>query len=425
MIKSKFQFQEIKISVRKRILKGRNINNDGYSRVYIEITSIQKNGKPKFRRIPSKIWVKPQHWNSKKNDGEVTNKDREHLEKNNIINGLYTDYINQLQQRELGTWKNDFNPRNLILLDDLFPTRTKFLTDFIDDYIQYRKRTGTKYNTIKGFVTTKNRLINFEKSKQCKLVFEDINLTFSDSFYEFLLKEKFVTGTIQKTYAQLITILNYFFERKDELRINLSDKFRSKLFKRGEKAENEPHPLSMIEFNTLVKHDFKNDFLNLTKKRFLLQCSTGMRYSDVFTIAPEMIIDGCIVYYPQKTSNKTDNKVEVSFNPISEGILKELDYDSRKLYVSNQNYNDALENMFKKLRTDYPKIEFDIYSSHDARDTFISYLIESGVDIPTILKMVGQTEYSMMRRYFKNSQTHIKRSMKKVKAFTYFPGEKD
>jgi integrase len=205
----------------------------------------------------------------------------------------------------------------------------------------------------------------------------------------------------------------------------LSDKFRNKLFKHGEKAENEPHPLSMMEFNTLVKHDFKSDYLNLTKKRFLLQCSTGMRYSDVFTIVPEMIIDSCIVYYPQKTSNKLNNKIEVSLNPISEGILKESDYDSRKLYVSNQNYNDALKNMFKKLRADYPKIEFDIYSSHDARDTFISYLIESGVDIPTILKLVGQTEYSMMMRYFKNSQAHIKKSMKNVKAFASFPVKDD
>jgi len=425
MIKSKFQIQEIKISVRKRILKGRNINNDGYSRVYIEITSFQKNGKPKFRRIPTKVWVKHQHWNSKKNDGEVTNKDSGHIEKNNIINGVYTDYINQLQQRELGTWKNDFNPKNLILLDDLFPSRTKYLTDFIDDYVQFRKKTGTKYNTIKGFVTTKNRLINFEKSKQCKLVFEDINLSFSDSFYEFLLKEEFGSGTIQKTYTQLITILNYFFARKDEFRINLSDKFRNQLFKHGEKSENEPHPLSMEEFNTLVKHDFKNDFLNLTKKRFLLQCSTGMRYSDVFTIIPEKIKDGCIIYYPQKTSNKRYNKVRVSLNPISEGILRDLNYDSSGLYVSNQNYNDALENMFKKLRAEYPKIGFDIYSSHDARDTFISYLIESGVDVPTILKMVGQEEYSMMVRYFENSNPHIKKSMKKVKAFASLPETKD
>lgn len=417
MIKSKFQFQEIKISVRKRILKGRNINNDGYSRVYIEITSFQKDGKPKFRRIPTKVWVKPQHWNSKKNDGEVTNKDIGHIEKNNIINGVYTDYISQLQQRELGTWKNDFNPKKLILLDDLFPSRTKYLTDFIDDYIQYRKRNDTKYNTIKGFVTTKNRLINFEKFNQCKLVFEDINLSFSDSFHEFLLKKKFGSGTIQKTYTQLITILNYFFERKDELRINLSDKFRSKLFKHGEKSENEAHPLSTIEFHTLVRHDFKNDFLNLTKKRFLLQCSTGMRYSDVFTIVPEMIVDDSIVYYPQKTDGKKNNKVEVPLNPISMEILEGLEFDSRKLNVSNQKYNDAIENMFEKLKTEYPKIKFDTYSSHDARDTFISYLIESGIDVPTILKIVGQTEYSTMRKYFKNSQAHTKKSMKKVKPF--------
>jgi integrase len=416
MIKSKFQIQENKISIRKRILKGRNINSQGYSRIYIEITSYFDDGRMKTKRIPTTQWVKPQHWNSKKNDGEVSNKDPDHISKNNIINAIFTDYINQLQMREMGTWSPEFNTNNLLPLTDIFPNKSKTLTSYIDDYIEYRKSVGTTYNTLKVFTSVKNRIINFEKYSNKQYNFEDINLTFSDNFYSFLLKE-LSSGTIQKTYTILITILNHFFERKEELHINLSDKFRSKRFKHGEKSENDAHPLSLIEWETLVKHNFKNEFLNLTKTRFLLQASTGMRYSDLFSITPDKIIDGCIIYYPQKTKGKRNNRTEVALNPISVAILKPLDYDSRKLYVSNQKYNDALENMFKKLQTDYPDIKFDIYTSHDARDTFITFLIESGVDIPTILKAVGQEDYDMLKKYFKNSQEHVKQSMKKIKAF--------
>lgn len=98
MIKSKFQFQETKISVHKRILKGRNINTDGYSRIYIEIIAFLNNGKMKIKRIPTDQWVKPNNWLSKKDDGLVSDKDPEYVNKNNIINKVFLDYVFQLQQ---------------------------------------------------------------------------------------------------------------------------------------------------------------------------------------------------------------------------------------------------------------------------------------------------------------------------------------
>lgn len=416
MIKSKFEFQETKIIIRKMIQKGRNVNKEGECKIYIEIIRFLTNGTRKTRRIPTEIFVKPQNWNSKK-DGYVKTSDPESNHKNNVINTIFTDYALQLEQRERGTWDENFNPKDLVPLDDMFPKKTKTLTDYIDDYIKYRKSVNTPYNTLKSFTSLKNRIERYEKDKSIKLTFEDINLTFSDKFYSFLIEEEFEEGTISKTYTLLITILNYFYDRKDEMNLKLTDKFKNKRFRRGEKSENEPHPLIREEFEILCNHTFNNLEMKKNQTRFLLQCSLGCRYSDLFDIIPEKIVDDCLIYYPTKTRHKRENKVVVPLNKISKEILQGLKNDTRQLNISNQKYNDGLEKMFKELIKEYPHTFTDTYTSHDARDTFITFCLQSGVDIPSLLKMVGQESYEIMKKYFKAVPKHMIDRMKEVKFF--------
>lgn len=87
------------------------------------------------------------------------------------------------------------------------------------------------------------------------------------------------------------------------------------------------------------------------------------------------------------------------------------------IQISNQKYNDGLEDMFKELIKEYPDTFKDTYTSHDARDTFITFCIQSGIDIPSLLKMVGQESYEIMRRYFKSSHDHMIEKMKEVMIF--------
>jgi hypothetical protein len=418
MLRSKFKLGEDRIRITKVIQTGgRHVNKDGLCKVYIEIISYYVNGTKKTKRIPTSVMVNPKNWDSKTEWGFVKKTDPDTIEKNTILNNIFMSYVVQLTEREQGTWNESFKPADLITINDMFPRAGKTLVNYLDDYIKLRENQNTIYNTLKNFKSLKGIIEKYEKHANISLKFEDINLTFSDNFYSYLLK-KYSSGTIQKIYVRLITVLNYFYDRKDELHITLSDKFKNERFKHGKKSENLAHPISHQEFDILVKHTFKSEVLNKTKQRFLLQCSTGMRYSDVLNITPDKIIDNCIVYEPQKTTNKDDNVCRVPLNSISEGILKEYDYDSRKLKISNQKYNVQLESMFNQLNLDYPNAKFDIYTSHDARDTMISYSIEAGIDIPSLLKMVGQSNYDMMRRYFKNSSDHAKNSMKKVIAFS-------
>ncbi len=418
MIKSKYKFGGTNISVRKIILKGgRNINKDGTCKISVEIIAFYADNTRKTIRIPTGVSVNPKNWESKKDDGTVSAKDPESIDKNAKTNKIYFDYILQLQKREQGTWDESTVTDTLISLDEMFPKVTKTLTNYIDDYIAYRKSVNTPRGTLKEFTTCKKRLERYENSKNLKLTFDDITLGFSDSFYSFLLSEKYATGTIHKTYAILITILNHFYVRQEEFNIKLSSKYLLKSFKRGEASVNDPEPLSKKEFNTLLKYKFDTNTLNRMKERFLFQCSTGIRFGDMFLISRKNIKDKCIEYRPKKTVHKRDNLVIVPLNPLSKSILEKYNYDMSALKITNQKYNVGLSDMFKVLIKKQPKIFKQSYTSHNGRDTFITNSLESGIDVPSLLKMVGQESYNVMKRYFKVSKTHSISKMELVEEY--------
>ena len=101
-------------------------------------------------------------------------------------------YSLQLEEREQGTWDENFKPEGLITIEDMFPKKTKCLIDFIDDYVIFRKKQGTVHNTVKEFITCKNRLDNFDKDRGQKTSFEDISITWSDKFEQYLRKKEYM-----------------------------------------------------------------------------------------------------------------------------------------------------------------------------------------------------------------------------------------
>ncbi|MCB9012411.1 MAG: tyrosine-type recombinase/integrase [Bacteroidales bacterium] len=275
----------------------------------------------------------------------------------------------------------------------------KTLVQYIEEYIQYRKDRNTTRNTAKEFTTMMNRIKKFDLDKKKTTLLSDINFTWSDAFEKFLLKKNYNSGTIEKTYTILITVLNHLYIRKEELNLSLSDKFRLKGFKRGEKSRNMANPLTFEQFKTLYHFKFEEDYLEKTRIRFCLQCSTGLRYSDMHRIIPDMIHDDRIMIKPVKTE-KHNITAEIDLNPYSREILSNLDFDTSDLKIENAPYNRNIKTMFQKIQKEKPDLKFRTdYGSHCARDTFISICVQSGIDFKTILTWTGQKSYSIMDRY--------------------------
>ncbi len=400
-----------KFNVRKMILP--RTNKLGQTKVIIEVYRYKyHDNSTSFKRISTDVWILPKHWSKKKQtvihdaDAEVKNKniDKVYFDVKNFINSKGRQSVNQVYSEKL----------NLSSLKDLFPSNSsqrKCLTDYIEDYYNLRKKQQTPQGTLKEFKTMMNRVIAFDNHKGKKTYFENIDITWSDTFELYLrniakIKGRvgYEDGTIEKTYTILMTVLNHYYDRKKSDPVNLSDDFRKKGrngFKRGSKSINDANPLNNDQLKALAEFDFPEEHLERIRDRFLWQCYTGMRYGDAFTITKANIDNGWLYYTPSKTIN---HRVKVSqpLNPDALGLLQKYGFDLTRLAITNQAYNRELENVFKALQKKFPNLNFKTdYGSHCGRDTFISKCVQGGVDWNSILSWVGQSSFAIMRRYIK------------------------
>jgi len=399
-------------------------NSDGEVKIYIEVLKYSYHGTGDYRkkilRISTEIWVHPQNWSQKKQ--KVLDKDSLCDEKNVIITDKYNAVVDYLNKRKVlplsfrtpsiltanfEKFRTDFEK-----LLELFPPEkqasVKGLTEYFDEYVELRKSNGAARGTWKEFITVKNRLLNYEKHTGKKLFFPDMTLTFSDSFSVWMNGVPYDPSTVEKTFTILKTFLKHYYKRRHELKIQLDDSFMDEDFKKGKKKANEANPLSYDEFIELTQKEFSSPVLEKTKDRFILQCSTGLRFSDIDKITPENIVNNRIVIKPQKTAEtKEDNTIYININKYSRAILEKYEYDTASLRISNQKYNDNLKDMFEELK-------WKKRTSHNGRDTFISICIQKKVPVEVILKWTGQGSYSVMRRYIKVSDDHMKREMNRV-----------
>lgn len=380
------------IKVRKMILSAQ-IDKQGFAGVYIEQLSYNKDLKKITKRIPTGIKVNPQHWSKVKQ--EVLKSDSDFAEKNKIINDAYLANLTPLS------------------IDKV----VKGIIEYFDDYIAIRKAEGTPYSTYKEFVSCRNRISTFEISTRKKLYFSDMNHKFSTDFNIFMLNElkedgtkKYSSGTIEKTFTILRTFLNHYYQRRKEENIQLNDSFRDKGWKKGEKSINDAHPVTDNDYQKLLNAVNLSEKLTKTLDRFLFQISTGLRYSDAFTVTPAMIVNNCIKINPTKTKHKRNNTIYINLNYLSKSIIEKYN-GTTALKISNQKYNDSIEELCLALELS------DKYTSHDARDTFITNCIKAGVSIPIILSWTGQESYEVMKRYFIIDEQQKALDMLKLKEY--------
>jgi hypothetical protein len=394
----------IVFNVRKMILP--RTNKEGQTKVYVEVLHYEYQGTgkytSKFKRISTKVWIYPKNWNRKKE--EITVNEPDYNAKNNSINSTYSQVQHFIASKgEQQTGQAYIEDIDLETLREFFPTRPenrKTLVDYFDQYIEKRKVEGTIYNTLKEFTTVKNRISNYDLFNEKKTFTGDVNILWSESFYLYL-KTLYSEGTIEKTYTVLYTVLSYYYDLRDELRIDLTDKFKSKRFKRGTKSRNAADPLTEQQLITLRDHVFDQPHMKLIQDRFTWQCYTGIRYIDAFRITKKDIKNGWLRFMPSKT-HRHGVKVEQPLNSIASHILEKYECDMSRLKITNQAYNRELKDLFKILQEKYPELHYRTdYGTYCSRDTYISMCVQGGANWKDILKWVGQSSYAIMDRYIK------------------------
>ncbi|HOT17422.1 MAG TPA: phage integrase SAM-like domain-containing protein [Bacteroidales bacterium] len=413
--------QDLKIS---RKIFPNQTDSEGTCMVYIRLRRYNPHTRKdeKEKKIPTGVRVKPKSWSSKK--GEVLKSDFKWQQKNRTIQDKESDIRKYVSNPDGEYIFAQLKKEEFIKIEQVFPTLhllkyQKNLVHYIEEYYSYRKKLGHAAGTVKEFKTVMNRVKNFDDDNNRITYLKDIDLLWSDAFELWMTGKKYSQGTIEKTYTILKTVLNYYYERRKQLNIQLSEDFKYKSFKRGKKSKNKPNPLSYKQVMFLYNYRFteKEKHFETIRKMVLIQCFTGCRYNDIKRFRPSNFENkGWLIFMPTKTS-RYDIEASQPLNKYADALFKEVNYDTSGYKMQNQPYNRAIQSMLKNLaeKDDCKELQFKTnHTSHNFRDTFISQAVQSGINFKSIITWVGQSSYSIMDRYIDLSPEFNKREMSKL-----------
>jgi integrase/recombinase XerD len=349
-----------------------------YAKIYI-------NGSSKERS--SNLWVEPMSWSNeyksiKPNapNAEITNKLI--TEFKNKLNGLQK-ITNSLTAIDYELNKKANNSLNIVPVPKV-----------IDHYIDYKqtlvgKPDGIVACTIKSYNTRKKNIVSFLNSiDQPAMCISEFNIAFGEKLKNHLYSKGFKASHVQKHLVFMQTLVEYSkneFSTKETNLLNVTFK--------------KPQPNNIIslteeEISKIINKIFESSLMQKTADLFLLQCFTGMSYCDVIGLSTEMIEKFKGRYFLSYNRNKTNNNALLPLHPLVVEILNR--YNGKAPKISNQQYNLTL----KVLAADVGINKH--LTTHMGRKTFATLLINDGVSVEAVTKMLGKTNVQETTKVYAN-----------------------
>lgn len=277
---------------------------------------------------------------------------------------------------------------------DNTPENSQSVLTFIE---QELKRRNPSYQTLVQHQTLIKRLIQFGKIK----TFNDLTYENIVAFDDFLKtegegREALGSVTAYKRHSMLNTHI------KEAVNRGLCSYNPYGTFKPKKGKSKDPVFLDEIELQALINYDLsdKVDSERLLKIRdiFVFQCFTGLAYADLKKFNKNDIfeIDGSKVI--KSNRQKTEQSYITVLLPDAINILEKYDYDLP--VISNQKYNDYLKLLGMYITDDNGnQLITKRLTTHVARHTCGTYLLNKGVPLETVARVLGHSNTNMTRHY--------------------------
>lgn len=302
--------------------------------------------------------------------------------------------------------------------------KTDTLHEFFEAYIaecdtRMNGRRGGQtvtYKTKREYARTFEYLQQFEKHIERRLDFPDLDKALLQQFVAYLQSLNLATNTIAHKIISLKALLHEAVERE------LTDNTRWQGFRHvtedTESVALDETELERIRRCNLSRHPHLAEIRDL----FLLECWTGLRFSDIIRLRPEHIQGDLIVIQQQKTNNY----VTIPIHPVFREIWNR--YGGIPLTISNQKFNDHIKDVCKaarlresvlksitkggkKITTKYEK--WQLVSSHTGRRSFATNLYKSGFPSISIMHITGHKTEAAFLKYIKvTPEEHARLLMK-------------
>jgi integrase len=396
------------------MIEATKANKAGDCPVYVECSVSNTGEKKKTVRIPTNIKVNANNW-SAKSQSLIRGKNKDYYKINQMLiaqKELVIEIIAELSQKgrfQLAEIKQQYFNRTAPVVHDFF--------DIFDEFVEVKEKSMTR-NGIKDFKTLKTHLMGFEKERKEKIYLSGIDNVFFEKFEHYLSKFTYThtpkgsdspetkllaDSTILKNLQTLRIFLNG--QNDKGMPVNMA----YKKYKIRKKPTSELITLEPEEFRLLL-NKVDNERLEKVRKLFVLQCATGLRFSDVVKIRKNHIRNNTIYL----NSTKTRQKLQIPLNANAKEILEDCNYDTSTISISNQKYNDYIKELCEHVGINQPIMRItyrgnkeiqeplekhQIMSSHHGRRFFITQNLINGIRPEVIMSMTGHVDFRSFKKY--------------------------
>ena len=299
-------------------------------------------------------------------------------------------------KREIDIKNNEFG----------FLTNTKSNSDFLQ---YFNKLTEDRLSSIGNYGNWDSTLKHLNQYTKGRVLFKEIDQNFCEGFKEYL------TNKVKKNNGENLSsssVSSYFNKFRASLKQAVKDKIilynTSIDVKIPKVKEKEREYLTIEEVRQIEKVECRYEVL---KRAFLFSCLTGLRWSDINKLKwKEVHIDseGSRIHYYQK---KTENLEYLDINQQALSYLGEKGNDEERPFEGlkySSYFNVALAQWM--LRAGITK---DI-TFHCARHTHATLLLNNGVDIYTVSKLLGHKEIKTTQVYARIIDKKKKEAVNKI-----------
>ena len=320
---------------------------------------------------------------------------------------IKAEYIRLLRNKEDLTKNKLFAPLKQLTQKDKPIQKYTFLTymDFIlEQMIQQEK----SKHSIKGFKSRNKLIAAFFKNRPHD--FDDIKRKTAIDFKNHLIEKGFAANYSHKIIAHFKSVMNRAID--EELTANIS--WKTKRFRIS------PESVHNVYFNVeqlehLYNFNFEDEKLGLIRDSFLIDCFTGLRFSDGVELHQDKIINRDGVQMFSVNTQKTNERVYIPLHPI---VKFTLDKFGGKLppHLTIQYMNKRLKTMgevagFKEIvyktqtiggtRKEKKYKMFELITTHTGRRSLATNLHLAGVPAKSAMLVTGHKTVKQYMDYIK------------------------
>ncbi|TDQ73846.1 site-specific integrase [Sphingobacterium yanglingense] len=270
--------------------------------------------------------------------------------------------------------------------------------------------------TYRQHKTTRNKISEFLKTKYelDDIKFKNIMPTLAEEFYDFLTLEadSILSDVTAKKHVKKLKQVVQIAVKKQVIPTSPISHFvcggESKIV----------IPLELSQIDKICNTDFKSNRLNEVRDAYIAQIFTGFAYQDLYNLTEENIVKVGQKgeRWLQKHRGKTNVLEVVPILPIVENLIEKYKaHNCRKVLGqlvpvnSNAKYNEYL----KEIGT-LCGIENEM-NTHLARHTFADLMLNMGMPLEDVSKMLGHKSIRTTQRYCRVNKGRIAKNIAPIK----------